>query len=1496
MAADFKNLSGQTIKGYELRELIGNGGFGAVYRAYQPSVDREVAIKLILPEHADDPDFIRRFESEAQVVARLEHPHITPLYDYWREPGMAILVMRLLRGGSLQDSLERKGAWQPADVVRLVDQISGALTTAHRNNIIHRDLKPANILLDEEGNAYLADFGIAKKLTQEPQSNTQEDRYGSPAFISPEQVIGQAVSPQTDIYSLGMVIYVTLTGQTPFFDIDTDTVIRKQLSDTLPPIQTIRPELPYPVNIIIWRATSKRPESRYPDANTLANEFRQVLSPETSANVMTQLSKPGIPRVLSNPQSAKTIILDTPSEFTNPYKGLQAFQEADAKDFFGRKTIIERLISKLSQNEKSSQFLAIVGPSGSGKSSIALAGLIPALKRGALFGSQEWFYLQMTPGSNPLQQLADGLLSIAANTPASLTDLFGSATDTLATIIPKILPADGSELVLLIDQFEELFTLVPTEEIRVHFLQLLVKAVQSPSSRLKLIITLRADLYDRPLQYASISELMRDNTEIVLPLSLPEMEEAIVSPAERYGIQFEHGLVSRIISDVNQQPGALPLLQFALTELFENRDGYLLKIEGYETAGGVLGALARRAEEVYLSLDSFSQAAAHQMFLRLVSLAEGAEDTRRRVTRTELNVIATDKTIVQHVLDEFGKHRLLTFDYEPGTRTPTVEVAHEALIRVWDRLREWLQSSREELRLHRRLSISSNEWLNTSKDKSYLASGARLVQFEALAVSPVIKLTPDESAYLWGSVAARQRAARRLRNIMIGVGIAAIIAFALALFAFDRQRTAEIESQRANNEAIVSRSRELAITALRPENRLDLALLLSLESLNTANTFEARNSLVTSLEAKPQMTHFLTAHTDTVRALAYSPDGQILASAGKDLSIILWDTQTNRPIGQPLMGHTNWINALAFSPDGHTLVSVSIDGTIRRWDVTAGKPIDAPIDPKTTEQWSVAFNPDGKSFATGDKDGTVTLWDASTGKALGEPLTGQTDIIYALAYSPDGKMLASGSGDGTIRLWDSSTGKLIGNPLEQATSVFAIAFSPDGNRLASSGVDETVTLWDPATGEGIDEIATGHTKRVKAIAYSPDGTLLATASDDMKISIWDAQTLKKIDPDLTGYPDQTGVPAIWSIAFNPKDQSLAVASAGNAIMIWDLSAQQPFIQNIISEPSDVLATAFSPNGKIYASSGGSKGDDNLIHLWDGATNKEIKTLPNAVGYVTNLAFSPDSSKLVSASSNNALNIWDIATAKSLNTINLTGNNRLIIPIAYSPDGKTIASGNANGEVDLWSAETGQEIGLPLRQHTGAIFSLAFSPDGKQLASASADRTVLIWDIATQKTVGVPLTGHDDEVWAVKFSPDGQIIATGSADRTVRLWDSSTHLQIGQPLIGHNNLVISLDFIPDGSILISGSQDNKVILWDMAQKLPLGKPLVGHSNLINSVSVSPDGLSFISGGSDSQLIRWDIKLDDWRKNACSIANRNLTSAEWERYFGGVPFHATCSQIP
>ncbi len=1487
MPADFTNLSGQTIKGYELRQLIGHGGFGAVYRAYQPAVDREVAIKLILPEHANNPEFIRRFESEAQVIARLEDPHITPLYDYWREPDMAVLVMRLLRGGSLQDSLEQNGAWEPFKVVRLVTQISGALTTAHRNNIVHRDLKPANILLDEDGNAYLADFGIAKRLNQPTQTITEEDRYGSPAFISPEQVIGQPVSPQSDIYSLGMVIYVALSGQTPFFDSNTDTVIRKQLSESLPPLQTHRTDLPYAVNIIIWRATSKRPEARYPDAMTLAADFKQVITGEVT-NSTVQLSTPSIPRVLSNPNDINTIIIEPPTDLTNPYKGLQAFQEADAGDFFGRTDLIDRLVKRLSLGDTGLQFLAIIGPSGSGKSSIARAGLIPALKRGALFGSQEWFYIQMTPGSNPLQELADQLLSIADKIPPTFTNLFSGREDTLTQLVPQLLPPDNSvQLLLLIDQFEELFTLVASEEIREHFIKLLVHAVQSPTSRLRLIITLRADFYDRPLQYAGLNTLMRDNTEIVLPLTSPEMEQAIVEPSDRYAIQFEPGLVARILSDVSQQPGALPLLQFALTELFSKREKYLLTLNAYESFGGVLGALAQRAEELYASLDSFSQAAAKQLFLRLVSMTEGAEDTRRRVTRTELSSISNDKTIVQGVIDAFGKYRLLTFDYEPGTRIPTVEVAHEALIRVWGRLHDWLDTSREELRLHRRLSNSTVEWINSQRDASFLASGSRLIQFEPLGASPIIKLTPDESAYLWSSIAARQSAALRIRNSIIALSIFALFALALAIFALDRQHQAEVESERANNEATVSRSRELAVTALRSENRLDLSLLLSLEALHTSNTFEARNGLVRNLQSKPYFLNFLTAHTDTVRALAYSGDGKILASAGKDLAIILWDTTTNQQIGQPLLGHTNWINALAFSPDSKTLISAGIDGTIRQWDVTSGQQIGEPLTHQDAEIWSLAFRSDGKTFASGDETGSIVLWDAATRQPIGEQMQGHEDIVYALAYSPNGTLLASGSGDNTVRLWDAATGEPIGEPLaEHIAGVLTIAFSPDGERLASSGIDDTVIFWDIATGEFLYDIVTGHTKRVKSISFSNDGSELVTASDDNLMRVWDTDTLQQIGPDLIGYADH-----IWSIAFNPTNDTFAAASGDNAVMVWNIAANLPLMAHHIVEPSNILAVAYSPDGKLYASAGGSKGDDNRIHLWDAVTDDEIATIQGHSGFITDLAFSPDGTKLVSAGSDNTLHIWDVIKRISLYVIPLTGENRYVA-VAYSPDGTTIASGGADGEISLWNAQTGQNIDHTLSGHTGAILSLAFSPDGKFLVSGSADRTLRLWNVSSQEQIGAPFEAHTDEIWAVKFSPNGQVIASGSTDRTIRLWDVNTHQPIGQPLIGHTDRVKAVSFASNGSILVSGSQDNTLILWDLAQRLPIGQPLSGHTNFINSLGVSPDGQTIISGGEDNQLIRWNINLDTWQQNACTIINRNFTTAEWNRYFGDEAYRQTC----
>ena len=403
-------LATRTIKGYELLEQIGQGAFGVIYRARQRHVDRQVAIKVILPEHANQPDFIRRFEAEAQLVAQLDHLHIVPLYDYWREPDGAYLVMRLIKGGNLEKLLER-GPLELNETARLLDQIGSALAAAHRQGVIHRDLKPANILLDEEGNAYLSDFGIAKTVGAEARITATGAIVGAPAYLSPEQLQSRALTPQADIYSLGVLLFEMLTGQHPFAGSSTADLIAKHLTTLLPSLREARPDLPAELDRVIQCATAKDPASRYADVMALVADVRRAMAPQAAA-----------PPVVPAPE--------LPLAVTNPYKGLRAFQEADALDFFGREDLTAHLLACLSSSPAPAgegvggwgRFLAIVGPSGSGKSSVVKAGVLPALRRGALPGSDQWFVVEMLPGPHPLEELEIGLLRIAGQQPGGLME------------------------------------------------------------------------------------------------------------------------------------------------------------------------------------------------------------------------------------------------------------------------------------------------------------------------------------------------------------------------------------------------------------------------------------------------------------------------------------------------------------------------------------------------------------------------------------------------------------------------------------------------------------------------------------------------------------------------------------------------------------------------------------------------------------------------------------------------------------------------------------------------------------------------------------------------------------------------------------------------------------------------------------------------------------------------------------------------------------------
>ncbi len=1509
----------RTVRGYKLFERLGEGAFSVVYRATQPSVGRDVAVKIIRADLANRPEFIRRFEAEAQLIARLEHPNIVPLYDFWREPSRACLVMRWLRAGSLESHIANR-PWSFERTARMVSDIGSALASAHRAGVVHRDVRPANILLDFDGNAYLSDFGIALSATDGVSPQISFSR-GSPAYAPPEQLMGLGVGPQGDIYSLAVTVFEALAGQRPFADaIDTTALTQRQLNDRIPFLSSLRSDLPPGIDEVLGIATAKAAADRYPSIDDFVTALRKLL-----------------PERVRSPA--------TPIETgRNPYRGLLAFHEADEKDFFGRQVLVDELLAHMRQPGRAGRFMAVVGASGSGKSSVVRAGLLPALRRGAIGDSDQWYFLDFVPGTDPFRELAAAVLRVTgADHVDGINRMFGEP-DSIVSIRSWFPPQDTSDLLLVIDQSEELFTRCDPRVVS-RFLDELAKAVTHETSRVRVVLTLRADFLDHPLRHQNFAQVLKAGMLAVTPLTAAELEQSIVEPARRVGVTFEDGLVAEIVADVSNRAAALPLLQFAMHQLFERRSEQQLSIGAYRKIGRVTGALAERAEQLVCQAGPTGDEVVRRIFGRLVTLGDGADDTRRRALRSELVAHSDDSGVSEALINEFGAARLLSFDRDRASRLPTVEIAHEALLYQWPRLVAWIDDDRQGLRILRQITDATEGWSARGCDPAELYRGGRLEDALSWRSAHPHDLNERELAFLNAGEAQRdgfrtaeidrlqlgERTNHRLRRLLATVATVAALALIAGVVAVQQRASASRNSQIASKRAAeaevaraTSETRRLGVeAATRAPSNPQLALLLAAEAFRRQPDAESLGALQRALTGTGNFLGVLSAgrRTNKVRWL----DNGRIAVAGAD-GVFVQDVRSGKLSGDlrdlavvsqritNLDGTPAVVPLAAFS---QVRAAITVQGAPNEVVVVSlDHPVTNPVrlahdDPVQ----GISFSPDGTTVATIDQAGRLRSFDSASGRLkwtilahaefsnrqiklpedIGPSANVECDCIgsgqHVVGFTEGGSVIVSVHGP-VLRKWDAATGATIGSEsvLVDATIRGRTAWSDsfhidiDGSRIVIAG-RARVGTFDTRTGAQLTpamSVAPADSSGgpwVSDVAWLNAQTVLALTSGGQILR----QNTADQQPAEPAFDIRLKDPV--DLAVSPSGDTVAVASS-EGVGLWSLRGDRLLARAAPREgatvgslsPSGTTLTAFKGAGLLYAAQ--------RVARWDLSTEEVVRlpVPPTAAIY----RYFDRSQLLFSVSPFGDVTSWDSVKGKQIAAYDVRATWSAD---AVSTDGAWIVFG-APG-LRVFDVRTG----APVRVFTAIghpVRSLSFSPDRKRLAVADDEGgSVKIFDTATTQLITeVDPTGP--RVAAVRYSPDGSTLAIAEVTGRIRLRDATT-FALRKTLVGSNEGDMGdspLWFSGDGRYFLSGSP-RQASLWDLDAGVQIGDPFP------NDASFKLDGVDgpHLLTGVDQYLLDWNLDTQRWPTIACRAAGRNLTTEEWSRFGpAGEPYAATCPNWP
>jgi WD40 repeat protein/tRNA A-37 threonylcarbamoyl transferase component Bud32 len=1480
---------GTELAGYRIESLLGLGGMSVVYLAEDLRLKRRVALKLLAAGLAEDESFRDRFLRESELAASIDHPNIVPIYEAGTTEDLLFIAMRYVEGRDLKERLQR-GRLDPPDAIGILAQVASALDAAHARGLVHRDVKPSNVLLDTgarpdgSDHVYLADFGLTRRVSEEAGVGDDGHLMGTIDYVAPEQIAGEETDGRADVYSLGCVLYECLVGQPPFGRDSDLAVVFAHLEAEPPAPSAQRPDLPSELDAVIARALAKEPEQRYPTCRELARAALAVAVDEASRRLVDVASRAAVGRSeLSEVEAelagkvtdlqlvrerARTVSAPaTPARVATegicPFKGLASFEPVDAEYYFGRERLVAELVARL----VGAGFLGIVGPSGSGKSSVLRAGLLPALAGGVLPGSGSWRRWLLRPGERPLDALRTVLVS--------------GAKDPLAEALDA-LPADA-RLLLAVDQLEELFTACRSDAERAAFADTLLRAASDPQGRAVVVVALRADFYGRFAAYPGLAELLGANHVLVGPMQASELRRAVELPAGRVGLGVEPELTDALVDDVEGEPGALPLLSTALLELWQKRQDNALTLAAYRESGGVHGAVARLAEGTYARVPDARKPVVRALMLRLVGEGEGDQPVRRRAPLAELD-LERNKDVAD-VLATLADSRLVTVG------EGSVEVAHEALLREWPRLREWIEEDAEGRRLRRHITRAAAEWNAAGRDQGELYRGARLAAALDWSAEHALDLNELEREFVAESREVSEherrrarRTNRRLRTLLAGVAVLLLAALAGGVYALVQRgeargaETAEL-AQRLGAQALV-------------EEDLGLSLLLARQAVEIADTPQTRGYLLAALLRAPKAVGIMHGPDDSQPwGIALSPDGKTLAVSDFYNRVLFFDTRTYDQIGEPLQVG-DWVEGIAYSPDGTTLAFGGghyvelVDARTREHVVTAG------VSGRAAR---IAFTRDGSKLVVFTESGAISIRDASTLKPIGLPIQPagfRASFIQSyyrppnFALTPDGRSVVTASDTGELAWWDLRSRRKT-RTIEIATGYHAVAISPDGF-TAAVGIGGGIQLVDVRTGTK-RTAAAGLTGSPNWLLFSPDGKTVLSANADGTVTRWDVGSAAPRET-LRGHAN-----GVAQLAFSPDGRRLYTVSGDGTAIAWDLTGSRSVKGTFRFTHDRDFDAAYdrhpgrlSPDGRLIAVGLRERG----VALWDARELTPAGApLLDTGGEVKALDFSPDGRTLAAVSGDGVATIWDVPSRSLRHPPFSAGGANA--GVAFTPDGTTLATTGSSGGVQLWDVATGASRGR-IAGFTSSS-DVSFSGDGALVAFAHAFSggvaVAHVWDVSKRSLVATLEGGEEGDALAVALSPDGRMLAVGGFGRVVRLWDVRARKPVHELDTG-GATTTTLEFSRDGRTLaVSGFLEPVASLWDVATGTQIGRSLTAGRRTA-MIDLSSDGRRLLMTLANGQGAVWDVDPESWARRACALANRSLTREEWQRLLGARPYEPAC----